>query len=64
MAKRARRDPIDDLPKAVANEIMRERITAAQELGHAVCGHYVGDPVGSARWQICTLPPKHTEKHH
>jgi hypothetical protein len=42
MAKRSRRDPLDDLPKSVANEITRERITAAQELGHAICGYYVG----------------------
>jgi hypothetical protein len=47
----------------MADKIMREKADAARELGHPVCGYYVGNPTGTARWQVCTLLPKHTCAH-
>jgi hypothetical protein len=43
---------------------MREKVDAARELGHPVCGYSVGNPTGTARWQVCTLLPKHADAHH
>lgn len=52
-----------DLPRPIADQIMREKVDAARELGHAVCGYYVGNPTGTGRWQVCTLLPKHANAH-
>lgn len=52
------------VPSPIADKILREKVDAARELGHAVCGYYVGNPTGAARWQVCTLLPKHADAHH
>jgi hypothetical protein len=60
---RSTQPPYRGVPTPIADKILREKVDAARSLGHAVCGYYVGNPTGHARWQVCTLLPKHADAH-